>query len=388
MTSLNVARVVGINVNSERILIPVPDDFEKATLKDEKSLRIVLDPIPNSDVSIHATFKSKGNHLVNNKKVIRITSFKLFNKKHVRESDFKYLKNEMIKAKTILSDTLKSSKGRQVLSLLEEKLGIKYENHSFMGEFVDQHNALGMLTSYDIGLKGFSTTRVTTASIMLNLKGRIIAISAIDLSKGQGDIEWVKAKSKAIAAKIIGLNDGSIRVNKLSKSSKELKAYASEILSFDHAKELPDSGIINEGTVKSDKETFKWHLKAANQGDSDAQYNLGEMYEEGTGTLKDDKQAVYWYRKAADQGNTSAQYGLANLGVIYESKKHPKLSDEDEILSQISACKWNSEVAAYRKANAAKAWSAVNLKNCKPEDADIVRKWGANPDHPSWKWGY
>ena len=40
----------------------------------------------------------------------------------------------------------------------------------------------------------------------------------------------------------------------------------------------------------------------AKQGDADAQYNLGVMYEKGRGVPKDDKTAVKWYRLAAKQG--------------------------------------------------------------------------------------
>lgn len=52
----------------------------------------------------------------------------------------------------------------------------------------------------------------------------------------------------------------------------------------------------------------------ADQGDDNAQYNLGIMYFEGHGVPKNDAEAVKWYRLAANQGNAAAQY---NLGVIY-----------------------------------------------------------------------
>ena len=40
----------------------------------------------------------------------------------------------------------------------------------------------------------------------------------------------------------------------------------------------------------------------AEQGNADAQYNLGVMYEEGRGMPQDDAEAVKWYRRAAEQG--------------------------------------------------------------------------------------
>ena len=59
---------------------------------------------------------------------------------------------------------------------------------------------------------------------------------------------------------------------------------------------------------------FKEMLQAAEQGDADAQYNLGVMYANGRGVRQDDAQAVQWYRKAAEQGDAEAQF---NLGVMY-----------------------------------------------------------------------
>ena len=59
---------------------------------------------------------------------------------------------------------------------------------------------------------------------------------------------------------------------------------------------------------------MKWFRKAAEQGDAEAQYNLGVCYDDGEGVVKDQFEAIMWYRKAADQRNDKAQY---NLGVCY-----------------------------------------------------------------------
>ena len=45
--------------------------------------------------------------------------------------------------------------------------------------------------------------------------------------------------------------------------------------------------------------------KAAERGDANAQYRLGNCYAEGM--EKNDAEAVKWYRKAAEQGNDDAQ---------------------------------------------------------------------------------
>jgi len=67
---------------------------------------------------------------------------------------------------------------------------------------------------------------------------------------------------------------------------------------------------VNDGLDAYNKGDYKSAVNEwrplANQGDADAQSNLGWMYENGKGVLKDYKQAAKWYRKAADQGFAKA----------------------------------------------------------------------------------
>jgi hypothetical protein len=48
-------------------------------------------------------------------------------------------------------------------------------------------------------------------------------------------------------------------------------------------------------------EAAKWYGLAAAQGDADAQYSLGILYDNGTGVVQDDTEAAKWFRLAADQ---------------------------------------------------------------------------------------
>ncbi len=59
---------------------------------------------------------------------------------------------------------------------------------------------------------------------------------------------------------------------------------------------------------------MKWYRKAAEQGDPEAQFNLGVMYYEGEGMPQSDVKAARWYRKAAEQGHAIAQF---RLGYMY-----------------------------------------------------------------------
>ena len=51
----------------------------------------------------------------------------------------------------------------------------------------------------------------------------------------------------------------------------------------------------------------------ANQGDTEAQNRLGELYAKGRGVPQDYTQARAWYEKAAAQGHPMAQNNLAEL---------------------------------------------------------------------------
>ena len=69
------------------------------------------------------------------------------------------------------------------------------------------------------------------------------------------------------------------------------------------------------GVWEDDAEAaLKWYLKAAEQGHEWAQYNLGQCYDYGSGVEADEKEAVKWYNKAAEQGNPEIQ---CNVGAVY-----------------------------------------------------------------------
>ena len=70
-----------------------------------------------------------------------------------------------------------------------------------------------------------------------------------------------------------------------------------------------DSGM---GCPKDYAEAVKWYRKAAEQGDAEAQFNLGLMYADGEGVPKDYAEAVKWYRKAAEQ--------CSNLGCSIDAR--------------------------------------------------------------------
>jgi len=108
-------------------------------------------------------------------------------------------------------------------------------------------------------------------------------------------------------------------------------------------------GIIYEqdsSNYNKSKQAIDLYKKSANQGNADAQYKIGELYEKGNAIHKiaqDYFKAVEWYTKAANQGNANAQYSLGNLyeqshGVPQDYNKaiewYTKAANQDLIIAQ------------------------------------------------------
>ncbi len=68
------------------------------------------------------------------------------------------------------------------------------------------------------------------------------------------------------------------------------------------------------GAEQDQAEAVKWFRKAAEQGLAKAQFNLGLCFYQGQGTEQDYAEAVNWFRKAAEQGLAEAQ---SNLGLCF-----------------------------------------------------------------------
>jgi TPR repeat protein len=93
---------------------------------------------------------------------------------------------------------------------------------------------------------------------------------------------------------------------------------------------------------KDDAESAKWFSKAADQGFTNAQVEIGRAYYFGRGVVEDKNKAVNWFRKAAEQGSDD---GAICLGLCYKyGDGVPANADE--------AVKWLTQAANKNNATA------------------------------------
>jgi len=116
-------------------------------------------------------------------------------------------------------------------------------------------------------------------------------------------------------------------------------------------------------------EAMRWFRKAADQGNADAQYNVGELYEVGQGVPQDYAEAMRWFRKAADQGNATAQY---NVGMLYEDAGLRDPTGQDNV----EAMRWFRKAAdqGYTDAQGHIGW-LYDVGRGVPQDYAEAMRW-------------
>jgi TPR repeat protein len=80
---------------------------------------------------------------------------------------------------------------------------------------------------------------------------------------------------------------------------------------------LAQADQLQDGLAAADRRDYQTALKLlqplADQGNAEAQYDLGNMYLDGPNGKPDFAEAAKWYRKAADQGNVVGQFAVGNM---------------------------------------------------------------------------
>ena len=120
-----------------------------------------------------------------------------------------------------------------------------------------------------------------------------------------------------------------------------------------------------EGVPQDDAEATKWYHCAAEQDHANAQVMLGLMYWNGRGVWQDRTKATKWFSCAAEQGNADGQY---HLGYAY-------LRGEGVQSSAAEAMRWFRSAAEQGQEQAAE-WTnrkGTNRKKKRPGGAQSGR---------------
>ncbi len=139
----------------------------------------------------------------------------------------------------------------------------------------------------------------------------------------QGDVESQFALGLAYAS-------GTPRVEKDLEQAKLWFELAAQNGNSEAQFELGQLFYIGKGTEKDYYNAREWWLESALQGNLDAQQKLGYLYSEGLGVERNYDQAQLWYKKAAQQGHAEAQTLLGSL--YHEGNRIPT--------NYIEAFKW------------------------------------------------
>ena len=139
-----------------------------------------------------------------------------------------------------------------------------------------------------------------------------------------------------------------------------------------------NSPADDEETIIASEESggdysFEMLLKRAEEGDADAQYNLGRCYDNGKGVEKDKGKAFQLYKKAAEQGNIDA---LFCLGYCYDKGEGIE-QDKQE------AYKWYKKAAKQGNASARGALNNMKLEDF--EEFPLINEALAICNYYSWE---
>lgn len=128
--------------------------------------------------------------------------------------------------------------------------------------------------------------------------------------------------------------------------------------------ELGRMYFLGRDVAKNATEAEKWYQKAANQGNAKAQNELGNLYYTGLNVTRNYSEAIKWYQKAAEQGNVDAQ---CRLGDMYFYKVDiPEDIDE--------AINWYKKAAEQGDIKAQKQLGDIYSKGARKKDPEAI-KW-------------
>ena len=97
-----------------------------------------------------------------------------------------------------------------------------------------------------------------------------------------------------------------------------------------------------EGASKDYAKAVYWYRKAAKQGDTDAQLNLGLKYAKGEGVPENKVKAYVWWSLAAAQGHEKAK---RNKGIVKKKMTREQIAEAQKLSSEY----WKKYIVPFQK---------------------------------------
>lgn len=133
-----------------------------------------------------------------------------------------------------------------------------------------------------------------------------------------------------------------------------------------------------EGQARDEIQAAAWYLKAAEQNHGLAQFNLGEMFASGRGVPQDAARSVFWFRRAAHLGIAGAQFNMGRF--CQRASMDGPSADARE--ARIEAYVWYELAAAQNHTAAQGAYAQLTIKMTRDEVTEARRRVGAWMQEP------
>ena len=160
-----------------------------------------------------------------------------------------------------------------------------------------------------------------------------------------------QAKSAPLPMSVIGTIQDAVAADQRGDYATEFRIFHSLAAQGDSYAQfrLGEMYFAGTGVPQDDKEAARWYHLAAEQGYAKAQFELGRAHELGSGVPPDSKEAAKWYRLAAEQGDAEAQ---CELGFMYSfGVDVPKDYKEGAKWYRLAAEQGNADAQAYLAGN-------------------------------------
>ena len=238
---------------------------------------------------------------------------------------FEHLLNHSTIAPLLAAYIMVSTFGRidrqQVSCLLSDNSDFNYNKESSLQDLAREGDTIAMQELASLYANGIYVPQNTSKAMQWNMLAKLLGNVNVTcgICKCISDNNDFIINNEAILSQL-----KKNRINfAYCKEGKKLysdKKYEQAIYWWQKAADAGDSGaqfnlaicyFYGDGVVKDIEKAVYWWQKAADAGNSAAQKNLAICYFNGYGVEKDVEKAVYWWQKAADAGNSAAQVSLA-----------------------------------------------------------------------------